>query len=217
MRAFTRGGGFGLGVLLLLVLAGCASAGPSLHAQPAQSHAPLSVRLEADRFEFTTPGSMCSTVLTAEVVVGAHGTSHWNSPDGQRPQIADASALIQQGYEIYTPVTFSSLHPLVDHRVQPTAEYVLIGGKVGQDTFSVDPFPQVADGGHYLIVFGPGSQPEVGKDTRVLVIYAAYPVDSRGMVTLQHAGSPNEPGSGQPQPEITLSLTDLRQQLASCH
>jgi hypothetical protein len=211
----------GVGLLLLvalLLLAGCASSGPSSNTQgTSTAYAPLNLRFDADRYEFTTPSSMCSTVLTAEVVIGTHGQSFWNSSNGLRPRIADPKALVQQGYKIYTPVTFSSLHALVDHRPQTPAAYVSMGGQVGQDQFSIDPFPQVADGKHYLIVFGPANEPAVGKVAKWLVICEAYPIDAQGNVTLQQAGSPNEPGTGQPQSEIKLSLTSLRQQWAACH
>lgn len=220
MRSFAHKGGFGFSLFLLivlLVLTGCASSGPSSNAQAANSYAPLNLRFDADRYEFTTPSSMCSTVLTAEVVVGSHGQSFWNSSNGLRPQIADPKVLTQQGYKIYTPVIFSTLHPLIDHRQQPQTAFVSMGGQVGQDQFYIDPFPQVADGKHYLIVFGPTNQPGVGKVAKWLIIFEAYPIDAQGMVTLQEAGSPNEPGSGQPQPEIKLTLTNLKQQLAACH
>ncbi len=118
----------------------------------------------------------------------------------------NANKLVQQGYRIYTPVTFTTLHALVDHRPQPVAAYVTMGGKVGQDQMTIDPFPQLANGGHYVIVFGPGDeQPGVGKVAKWLVVYDAFDFDAQGNVILQQAGSPNEP------------VRDSRSQRSSCH
>ncbi len=199
-------------LLLSLTTVACGSSGSGQASYP-----PLNLHFDADRYEFTTPQSMCPSVLTSEVMVGSHGQAHWNTANGQRPQIADSQKIVDQGYRIYTPVLFAQHHPLIDHRPAPTKEFVTVGGQVGQDRMFVDPFPQLQDGGHYVVVFGPGSQPAGrGKTADWLVVYDAFPVDGQGMVLLQAAGSPNEPGPGQPQPEIKLSLTDLKQQLTAC-
>ncbi len=212
MRSLTRGGCLGFGLFVMLTFSACSSGGN----QSTKSYPPLNLRYKADRYEFTTPASMCPTVLTAEVVVGSHKPSFWNTANGLRPQIADPQKLVQQGYNLYTPVTFSTLRALVDHRTQPVAEYVTMGGTVSQDQMTVDPYPQLADGGHYVIVFGPGNEPGTGKVAKWLVVYNAFPFDAQGNVVLQQAGSPNEPGPGQPQPEIKLPLSSLEQQLAAC-
>jgi hypothetical protein len=204
----------------MLAFSACSSDGNQYQSNQSQSttaYPPLNLHYDADRYEYTSPASMCPSVLTAEVVVGSHGPSFWNSANALRPQVANPTTLTQLGYDIYTPVTFSTLHVLVDHRPQPVITYVTEGGKVGQDQIFTDPFPQLADGGHYVIVFGPGNEPGVGKVGKWLIVYDAFPVDAQENVVLQQAGSPNEPGPGQPRPEIKLSLSSLEQQLAACH
>jgi hypothetical protein len=118
---------------------------------------------------------------------------------------------------MYTPVQFRTMKVLRDLRHVATKEFMTVGGQVQQDQFWLDPFPQLQDTGHYVIVFGPGSQPVgKGKVEEWLEVYDAYPVDAQGMVTLQQASSPNEPGPGQPQSAVKISLTDLQHQLAAC-
>ena len=209
-------------LVLLLSLgatAACSSTGSGqiTHSRQQVSYPSVNLRIEADRYEYTTPQSMCLSVLTSDVVVASHGKTHWNTPNGQRPTISSSNTIVTQGYRIYTPVLFAQHQPLVDHRPAPTKEFVQVGGQVGTDSIFIDPYPQLKDGGHYVIVFAPGLLPaDQGKTADSLVVYDAFPVDSQGMVLLQAAGSPNEPGSGQPQPEIKISLTSLKQQLATC-
>ncbi|RAQ95736.1 hypothetical protein A4R35_09335 [Thermogemmatispora tikiterensis] len=210
--------------LLIGALSACQTT-PSQTSVPSdQAYAPLNLHLHADRYEFTTPQSMCAAILTAEVKNITHGKSHWNTPDGLRPHIAAAAphmslpeTIVAQGYRIYTPVRFGTMKVLRDLRQQPTQEFVTVGGQVQQDQLWLDPFPQLQDTGHYVIVFGPGIQPAgKGKVGTWLEVYDAFPVDEHGIVTLQQAGSPNEPGPGQPQPAVKISLTDLQHQLAAC-
>lgn len=208
---------------LLLPFASAACGAPEARqalrqAPPPRSYPPVHLRLiEADRYTYTTPQSMCSSLLTSEVVVSSHGPAHWNTANGQRPPISSSNEIFTQGYRILTPVLFASQQPLIDHRPSSTKEYVQLSGSVGQDSMIVDPFPQLKDGGHYVVVFAPGSLPAgQGTTTAWLVVFDAFPVDAHGMVLLQAAGPTNEPGPGQPQPEIKVSLTDLKQQLAAC-
>jgi hypothetical protein len=213
MRSLARSACLGFSLLLMLAFGACSSGAD----QSTTAYPPLILHYAVDRYEFTTPARMCSSMLTAEVVVGSHGPSFWNTANGLRPQVTDPPKVIQLGYTIYTPVTFSTVHVLVDRRPQPVAAYVTEGGRVGHDQITIDPYPQLADGGHDVIVFGPGNEPGVGKVAKWLIVYDAFPVDAQGNVVLQHAGSPNEPGPGQPQPAITLPLSSLEQQLAACH
>jgi len=70
--------------------------------------------------------------------------------------------------------------------------------------------------GHYVVVLAP-STPQSGVTSDVaLVVGWAYPVDARGIVTLQQVGNPQEPGVGTPQPAITITLTDPQQRLTQC-
>ncbi len=213
---------FAILIFLVLVLSGCQAASPTSSATR-QSYGPLNVHLDADRYEFTTPQSMCSAILTAEVKNITHGKSHWNTPDGLRPNITAApqmsisATIVQHGYRIETPVHFGTMHVLRDLRHVATQEFMTVGGQVQQDQFWLDPFPQLQDTGHYMIVFGPGNQPDgKGKVEEWLEVYDAFPIDAQGIVTLQQAGSPGEPGPGQPQTAVKISLVDLQHQLAAC-
>lgn len=181
------------------------------------SYRPIHLQMDADRLEFTTPQSMCPSLLTSEVVVASHGQAHWNTSNGQRPPISDSNQILTQAYRIYTPVTFARNQPLIDHRPAPTKEFVMNGGRVGADSIAIDGFPDVQDGRHYIVVFSPALLPtDKGKTADWLVIYDVFPIDAQGMVLLQAATPANEPGPGQPQPEIKLSLTSFKQQLAAC-
>lgn len=209
----------GVSLTFIVALTACGSTYGQATGTPGSSTAypPIHLRLQSDRFEFDTPTSMCSAIMTAEVVVGSHGASHWNTVDGQRPAIADSKTIIKQGYGIYTPVQFSQFNVLLDHRKKPTKEFDSYGGVVGTDSLFVDPFPQVITGEHDLIVFGPGSLP-AGQGTTEdwLVLYNTFPIDAQGNIILQPAGNPNEPGPGKPQPEVSVSLSGLTQELAGC-
>lgn len=212
---------------LLALLSACGSAGgqPGSGAtgqpgQPGQQSTStgLNIRLIADKFAFTSAGQFCQALFTAEVVVGSHGAARWNTPDGTLPAgITTPEAVFGYNLRIYTPVTFSSLVPLLDHRHVATKEFLTVGGQVGNDRYRIIGEPDLAGiGGHFLVVLAP-STPQIGGNTEeTLVVGWAYPVDAHGVVTLQQAGNPNEPGPGQLQPAITIPLASLKQQLASC-
>lgn len=201
-----------LALVVSLAVAACGAPTSGQAAYPA-----IHVKVNVDRFEYTTPQSMCSAILVSEVIVGSHGEPHWNTPNGQRPLISDSNAVLTQGYRIYTPLRFTQNHPLIDHRPAPTKQFVTDGGQVGSDSIAIEPFPALRDGGHYLVVFSPGVKPAgKGQTTDWLVVYEAFPIDAHGMAQLQAASPTNEPGPGQPQPEIKLSLTSLKAQLAAC-
>src|SRR5579885_800564 len=212
-------------LVLLLVLAAC-QASPAANQRSStadQSYPPITLHDEADRYEFNTPERMCSALLVAEVTHITHGKSRWNTPDGLRPHISAvaphasiAQTIVEQGYRIYTPVQFGMMKIFKDHRQQETEAFMTLGGQVQQDQYWLDPFPQLRDGDHYVIVFSPTIQPGQGKVETWLLVYNAFPVDAQGIVTLQQAGSPNEPGPGKPQPAVTISLSNLQQQLAGC-
>lgn len=225
-QVFSRGRTVSLALVastaaLLLLLSACAPAA----SQPdsglsGQQNAPsgLHMRVSADKFEITSAQQFCQTLVTAEVVVGSHGTARWNTADGQLPAEARTPAAVLTGnYRIYTPITFARFVPLVDHRQVATKEFLTVGGQVGQDSYFIDASPTLAGtGGHYVVALFP-STPHTGGNTEIsLVVGYAYPVDAHGIVTLQPAGNPNEPGVGPVQPAITIALASLRQQLAAC-
>ncbi len=214
-------GGLLSSVALFGMLSACGSAGgqPGLGSTGQQNaSAGLNITLHADKFEFTSPEQFCQTLFTAEVVVGSHGTARWNTPDGKLPAgITTPAAVTKENLRIYTPVTFTRLVPLLDHRRVATKEYVTIGGQVGKDSYRIDEDPTLAGtGGHFIVVLYPSTPQTGGNTEEVLVAGNAYQVDAQGMVILQQAGNPNEPGPGQLQPAITISLASLKQRLASC-
>ncbi len=208
--------------ILTVLLFSCQAPAAQRPADSTATAIPLNLRLTVDRYEFTSPASMCPSLLTAEVETVSYGTSHWNTPDGRRPRIAPTShstlaeTLVAEGYRIYTPVRFGSMRILHNRRRQATQEFVTVGGQVGADQFWIGGFPQLQANGHYVLVFGAGLQPPHGRQESWLEVYDAFPVDAHGIVTLQQPGSPSEPGPGQPQPAIRLSLSSLQHQLANC-
>lgn len=206
---------------LLAVLSACNSGGGrpgSVSSGQQNSSAGLHVVLHADKFEFTAPQQFCQTLLTAEVVVGAHGTAHWNTADGRLPAgVTTYTELLKDNLRVYTPVDFTRLTPLVDHRHSATKGFATVGGQVGNDTYFIDDDPTLPGvGGSFIVVLYPSTPQTGGNTEETLVVGNAYPVDAQGVVTLQQAGNPNEPGPGQLQPAITISLASLTQQLASC-
>ena len=216
-RTVTAAGLVLAGVLALLSACAPGATQPGHEAQ--QGMAGLQVRLNADMFQFSSASQFCQTLVTAEVVVGGHGPARWNTPDGKLPAgISTHAAVINGNYRIYTPVTFTRFVPLVDHRDIATKEFFTLGGQVGQDRYSIDEVPTLpGTGGHYVVVLYP-STPQSGGNTEMsLVVGNAYPVDSQGMVILQQASNPNEPGVGPVQPASTIALESLKQQLAACH
>ena len=208
-------------VAMLAILSACSLAGgqPGSGSTAQQgTSVGLHIQLHADKFEFTSPTQFCQSLFTAEAVVGSHGTASWNTPDGKLPAgVTTYADVVKKNLRVYTPVTFTRLVPLVDHRHMATKGYVTIGGNVGNDSYTIDEDPSlVGIGGHYIVVLYPSTPQTEGNTEEVLVVGNAYPVDAQGMVILQQATNPNEPGPGQPQPAITISLTSLEQQLASC-
>lgn len=209
------------GAALLMMLSACgqASSQPNVGSsgQPNVSGG-LHIRLDADMFQYTSADQFCQTLVTAEVVVGSHGTARWNTANGTLPAgIKTSTAVIKGNLRIYTPITFTRFVPLVDHRHVATKEFLTLGGQVGQDSYYIDEVPTLPDtGGHYVVVLYP-STPQTGGNTEVsLVVGHAYSVNAQGMVVLQPAGNPNEPGTGPVQQAITIALTSLKQQLAAC-
>jgi hypothetical protein len=170
-----------------------------------------------DRVQFTTPEELCGPSLVAEVVVGAHGDARWNTEDGKRPPVTTYGEIIRQGYYIYTPVTFSSFTPLRVQGLSPGSAFMTIGGQVGQDSYRMDGYPQLQGaGGHYIVVITTPAPRKGMTPAGALLVSYAFPVDGNGKVIIQHAGDPNEPGPGVPQPEIAVALTDLKTLLARC-
>ena len=209
----------GLALTTILFFAGCGNASTTNqhHASGESALPALNIHLEGDHFQFTTPASMCSAVLVAQVTIESQGIAHWNTSTGARPATATSANVVQNGYAIYTPVNFSGLTVSVDHRTQPTAEFATVGGQVGHDRYIINEFPQVTVGSRYVVLFAPAYNPATHATVEsTLLVYDAFPITSQGVVILQAAGSATEPGQGQPQPEISMPLSQLTQQLAAC-
>ncbi len=213
------GPAIGLALATILFFSGCGNASTASQQQASGKNAlpALNIRLEVDRIVFTTPASMCSAVLVAQVTIGSQGTAHWNTPTGARPAAALSANVVQNGYAIYTPVNFSGLIVYSDHRTQPTTEFATVGGQVGPDRYIISEFPQVTVGSRYVVLFAPAYNPATHAHVEsTLLVYEAFPITAQDVVILQQAGSALEPGSGQRQPEISMPLSQLTQQLAAC-
>lgn len=226
---------FSLGLVsiaVLLLLAGCGGTSvgqPNQVSLPKQAHsAAIVLNIDADRYEYNTPANMCHAPMIADVIVGTTGQSHWNTTNEVPPSVLSQSlpanqvkeALFSGGYMIYTPVAFTSMNILFDHRTtKPSSEeFAMVGGQQGTTQVTMAEYPSLQASTRYLVVFTPGLNASTHTlDSQWQLVYNAFPIDAQGMVLLQQAGSPNERGSGQPQPEVKIAFSDLQQQLAACH
>lgn len=173
----------------------------------------ITLNLDSYHPQLRNPSQMCSFLLVADVNVTGVGQAHWNTSAGTKPADASRPTVMQKGYRIYTPMKLILQHIYVDHRLQPTREFVFDGGQVGGDRISVDGFPQVKSG-RYLMVFTPtlitGQQ---GFDATRLTLFSAFPISSQNVVMLQ----PQTVEQGQvSQQEVDMPLAQVAQQLATC-
>jgi hypothetical protein len=200
----------GLAVMVFL-FAGCTVAqGPT----SSQSDG-LHIHSDGLRTDMTT--HMCIAYLAADAGIAGFGPSHWNSPDGTKPSALDDKTIVRNGYAIYRPLQFSSMHILRDQRPEPTSEFDTVGGQVGPDTYSSDD-PQVTPGGRYVLLFVPGIDPIAQAwNEKVMIVVAAWPIDEKGIVTLKPAhteeGQDNQTENF---PAVTKPLAQIVQQLADC-
>lgn len=161
----------------------------------------------------------CTQILVADVTVGQLLPSHWNTPHGLRPPDVTARNPNSGGAGIYTPVTFSQMQVLVDHRAQwanalPTREYALSGGTVGQDQITDLDAPQLLPGHRYLVIFIPGLNAHATSYTgQWLIIWGAYPITTQNMVVVQQRDV--EQGAVVQQ-EQDVPLAQIAHQLAGC-
>lgn len=172
----------------LLLLAGGAVLGATFPVSPLPRTAvtpalPIALVVE----EYTsgeTLEHLCQEPLVAEVTVSSLGRSHWNTPAGTRPSGISAHSMLTQGYSIYTPVVFSTMKVLVDHRPQPTREYTIPGGQVGQDRLQVATAPTLAPKQRALLVFIPGLEGgSPGYDQHWMIVYWTYRIVGNEVVT----------------------------------
>lgn len=187
-------------LLALALLAGCGD-GPS-GGQGYAIHVVFNARPIASMSQF------CQETLVALAYVTALGPSQWNTDSGNRPANLNASALVQQGYEIETTVSFYQTFLLVDHRgAGQTQGLVVIGGVDGGDSYQADGAPRLVAGDRYLLVFGPTYDATAhAYSTSRLMITNAYPVNSRQQVTLTLSDSGTQ----------TVTLNSLFKQLSAC-
>ncbi len=197
-----------LGVVILLLLAGCTVAQPYTSTRLTGIH----MHSDASRLSLITPELMCKAILVMDAGVSGVGPGHWNTPDGTRPAAADAPTLAREGYAIYTPIYFTSIHIHVDYRSQPTKEFDTVGGIVGPDS-DEEGYPQVIPQKNYLLtlVYGIDAQAQ-GESKSVLIVNDAFPIDANGIVTLQ----PQSVEQGNVHPAKTAPLSQIVQQLANC-
>jgi len=206
----------GLAVVMLL-LAGCEVDHPqSPHSSaPSSSDASatgITIQGDPDRLLHNTPELMCPMPLVVDGSISSLGKSHWNTPDGTLPSTVGVNDIIKQGYIMYTPIFFASMHILVDRRALPTSEFVTVGGQVGQVRYSMG-FPQVTPHGRYILVLQIASDRQGQSPSgKMLGVEDAFPISTDGIVTLQ----PGSTEQGTVSPGVTMPLSQLSQQLANC-
>ena len=205
-----------LAMLASVVLGGCGAPSESSHASQADlASTPINITIEADRFEFTTPQTMCKALLVADIVAGIYGQGHWNTPSGSHSVTLDYQTILTQRYFIFTPLQVVSVHPLLDRRQEQTREFVLVGGQVGRDVMRIEAFPWLITGSRYLVVFAPAhllGTPVATQTT--LEVYNAFPIDAHDIVTLQQQSI--EQGKIA-HPTLTMPLAQVQQELVACH
>jgi hypothetical protein len=214
-------------LVLLAILAACAISPrhqsqnvmpANTIAQPAattiaQPPATIKILGDSDRFPLNTPQLMCMATLVVDASISAIKPGHWNTPGNTAPPTTDATTILRQGYIIYTPILLSGMVTHVDHRKQQTSEFVLLGGQAGPYLYNVR-FPTVTPGMHYLLVFVPASDHQTRAYTQKwLVVTDAFPIDAQGIVTLQ----PKVTEPDGTTPAVTMPLSQLTQQLATCN
>lgn len=203
--------------VVILLLTGCEVAQPngSHSSTPSSSDASatgITIHGDPDRLLHNTPERMCPMPLVVDGNISSLGKSHWNTPDGTLPSTVSVNDILKQGYIIYTPIFFASMHIFVDRRALPTSEFATVGGQVGQVRYSMD-FPQVTPHGRYILVFGVANDRQgQSPSKKTLVVEDAFPISTKGIVTLQ----PGSTEQGTVSPGVTMPLSQLSQQLANC-
>jgi len=189
---------------------------------PSVSHAtypPVHVDVNVD---FAT-SNVCHAPLIAAVTVGSIGAARWNTPEGTRPTIspiteATGEGLFANGYYIYTSVYFSHMQIAADHRTQPTAQYITMGGQVGQDSMRIDGYGQVPVGLRFLLVFTYAVDPSSHNlvlDT--LVVLQDFPMNAQGQVQQFNPAYANHVGPDTPAELMYVPLNQVVRQMLVCH
>ncbi len=196
-------------VVLLFLPAGCDVA------QPGSQSVGLHIHSTNSSIDWST--HLCVAYLAADAGIASLGASHWNTPNGSRPAAADEQTVVRDGYAIYRPLQFSYMHIHRDQRHQPTAEFDTIGGQVGADRYISDASPQMNTGTTYLLVFFSGVPLQGQAHTeKLMVVDEAFLIDGQGIVTLHAAHDEGKGADTQHYPAVTMPLSQITQQLASC-
>ncbi len=199
----------------LLTLTGCGTAHATTSAPPqaapsqsAQARRPIRIISVADLIEPMSPEQMCKPLpygsyLVAEVTVQSHGVGFWNTSDGLSPLGLTQSEIEQQGYQIYTPVTFSQMQTLRDARTTSTKRFLTMGGHTAQDWDDIDGVPQLSTAnGHYIIVASEVTPPMRLGGPETVLVDIEYPINAQDMVLFPT--------------KIAYPLATVKQALAAC-
>ncbi len=164
------------------------------------------------RLGLTVP-DMRTQVLTVDATVERLLPDHCSTPDGLRPVADLTERQARQSYPIYTPLVFSRMQVLVDHRQEPTEAFVLAAGRLTNGGFTSEGSRLLTPGLRYLLVFIPGLNALARTYTQQwLIVYEAYRIDEQGMVVLKEQIVEQEVVSQQ---EEKVPLSKLIRYLAS--
>ncbi len=171
--------------------------------------------------DFAT-SNVCHAPLIIAVIVGSIGTGRWNTSNGARPALspgmeANGEGLFANGYYIYTPVSFSRMHILSDHRTQPTAQYITMGGQDGQDVMQIDGYGQVRVGQHFLLVLTYASDTSSREPVQnTLVVLQDFPMNAQGQVQQFNPAYANHVGPDTPAEMMYVPLNQVVRQMLVC-
>lgn len=222
-----------IALFTLAVLAGCGSVQPSQTSltsstsQKTQSpQANIVLDLDVDRYEFNTPANMCRAPMISDVTISSLGQSHWNTANKSAPSLLSQSSLsssqmkqslVKGSFQIYTPFHMAKINTVLDRRSSKGTpeEFAMMGGQQGTVSMNIGEYPRLEPAKRYLVVFVPALNATTKSLTyQWLLAYNAFPIDGNGMVLLQ----PKIVEHGKTeQQEIKVPLSQLLQQLASCH
>jgi len=209
----------GITMLFLLVLNGCTYDPPaqqSSSATPTLPPATVNILLSTDGPRADDYRQWCGAhpALIADSTVGTIDSSYWDTPGHVGPPSLDTTTILNGGYFIVTPFRLSKMQPLLDHRQQPTQEYMFKGGQVGTVKMMKEDSPHPKVGYRYVMLFAQSYDPQTRAYTQSrLELVAAFPIDTQGMVLLDPQTT--EQGVIR-QPEVKIPLSQIQQQLAPC-
>lgn len=171
--------------------------------------------------DFAT-SNVCHAPLIAAVTVATKGLGRWNTPDGTRPAIhpgteANGESLFADGYYIYTPVQFSSIQILADHRTQPTVQYITMGGRDRQDEMQIEGYGQVRAGRRFLLVFTYAIDALSHKPLQnTLVVLQDFPMNAQGQVQQFNPAYANHVGPDTPAEWMYVPVNQAVRKMLVC-